>query len=396
MARGERVVALDALRGLAVAGMILVTSPGDWGATYAQLQHAAWDGWTMTDMVFPAFLFSVGAAVGLSMPLPLGTAAARRALWIRAGRRVAALILLGLALEATRNLAMVLGAPPSGEAGLDHLRLPGILQRIALAYALALALTLTTSRREGPMRHVRWQGVAAAAFGLLALYWLLMTSVPVPGYGTGQLDPEGNLAAFVDRAVFGTAHLWPLGAEVWGGPVVYDPEGLLSTLPATANVLFGVIAGTAWRRPNGRALVAAFGGLAFLAGLLLDPVIVINKRIWTPSFAMLSTGVSAAALSALGLAFARPLVARLCSPLLVLGGNAILAFVLATLLGRVYAFPFLPVGNETLSPQTALFRAVAAGIPDPKVASLVCALTVLALVTLAVLPLHRRGLHLRL
>lgn len=117
----SRFSALDVLRGAAVAGMILVTSPGDWGSTYAQLQHAGWDGWTLTDMIFPTFLFSVGVALGLSFPKPLTGATGRKLFWWRIARRVIALTLLGLLLEATYNWSIELagaGSTASGKAGL--------------------------------------------------------------------------------------------------------------------------------------------------------------------------------------------------------------------------------------------------------------------------------------
>lgn len=397
MSAPARFLPLDLLRGLAVAGMILVTSPGDWAAAYAPLRHAEWDGWTLADMVFPAFLFSVGVALGLSFPRPLATPEEGRRYRRRVARRVAALIGLGLALEATHTLAVALGAPHLGGAGLENMRLPGILQRIALCYAIASAVMAWTAQQLGDDRaEVSVRGMAAAIAVLLVSYWAAMLLVPVPGYGTGRLDPAGNLAGYVDRLAFTVPHLWALGWAAPGGPVFYDPEGLLSTLSATADVLFGALAALAWRRaPDRSALaIAAAGAVLMIVGALLDPLIPINKRIWTPSFALLSSGFAALALAALAVASRSAVARTLLVTLEVLGGNAILAFVLSTLIGRVYSFPL--IGAKRVSPQAWLNGEMLALVGDPPLASLLCAAIVLAAVIALLWPLHRRALHFRL
>jgi predicted acyltransferase len=394
-----RVQALDLLRGAAVAGMILATSPGDWALTYSQLRHADWNGWTATDMVFPAFLFSVGFALGLSFPRHFGEADARKQYWWRVGRRVIALILLGLALEATYNLAIGLGAWFPGKPGLENLRIPGILQRIALCYGLSATLLAVTARRgTDGLFHVNVRAIVAAIVVVLIGYWALLTSVPVPGYGAGRLDIEGNLPSYVDRAVFGVSHLWPLGSVGWGKPVFYDPEGLLSTFPAATNCLLGALAAVVWRRLPDRApiLIALFGLALLILGLLIDPIFAINKRIWTSSFALLSSGVAAIALAAFAIAAHSTAIARFLTPLRVLGGNAILAFVISTLFGRLYGAPLIGSGADRRSPATWLDHAIQSFVPDPLMASLLCAVSVLALITLLLWPLHRRAIHFRL
>jgi predicted acyltransferase len=394
----ERVPALDLLRGAAVAGMILVTSPGDWGAAYSQLRHADWNGWTAADMVFPAFLFSVGMALGLSFPHPLGDADARRQYWWRVGRRVVALIVLGLALETTYNLAIGLGAWFPGKAGLENLRIPGILQRIGLCYGLsAVLLAATARRRRDGLFHVNVRAVAATILVILVGYWALLNFVPVPGHGPGHLDIEGNLPGYIDRMVFGVSHLWPLGNVGWGQPVFYDPEGLLSTLPAATNTLLGVLAAVLWRRSPDRAAasLAVCGVLLIVAGLLLDPLFAINKRIWTSSFAVLSSGVAAVAFAMLAIAVRSAPIARLLTPLRVLGGNAILAFVISTLFGRLYGAPLMGSGDSRVAPAKWLDHVFQRFVADPYLSSLICAIAVLALVTLLIWPLHRRALHFR-
>jgi len=185
----QRVMVLDLLRGTAVAGMIVVTSPGDWNDAYPFLRHATWNGWTLADMVFPMFLFAVGMALGFSFPRALGEPGALPRLWSRVGRRATALILIGLIVNATFN-ADILGIPVYiGHPGIAFLRIPGVLQRIALCYVAAMALILFSGRKtaDGTV-DVNPRAIAGAIVGLLILYWLLMRFVPVPGFGTGRLD----------------------------------------------------------------------------------------------------------------------------------------------------------------------------------------------------------------
>ena len=395
----NRLIVLDVLRGAAVAGMILVTSPGEWNDAYAPLRHAEWNGWTLADMVFPTFLFTVGMTLGLSFPRALSTPDARARLWRRVARRAAGLILLGLALNAVYTIA-VPGIPVYiGHPGLAFVRIPGVLQRIAICYIGAVAMILGFARKtpDGKL-DINPRALAAAIVAMLLLYWALMRFVPVPGYGVGQLDPEGNLAAYIDRAVFTPRHMWPLGSVNWGGPVVYDPEGLLSTVPAMTNTLIGVLAGWAWRR-DARAAVPriAIAGIALMAtALLLDPLFPINKKIWTSSFALLSGGFSLLALAALGLLLRSAMAERLAMPFRVLGGNAVLAFSVSILLTKFSGAPWFRWNGETVTAQKWGDEVARNLIPDIHVASLACALAILAIVTLPLWPLHRRAIHFRL
>lgn len=386
--KSRRVVALDLLRGAAVAGMILVTSPGDWNHAYAQLRHAAWNGWTLADMVFPAFLFAVGMALALAYPRTQGEATRLR-LGVQVVRRALVLVVIGLALNLLAAVAFFDAA---------HVRLPGVLQRIGVAWALAATLLLATAAEEQPGRlRLRPWAVLAAAVLLLAGYTAALLWIPVPGYGTGRLDPAGSLPAYLDRLLFGVRHLWPYGIDA-AGAVVYDPEGLLTTVPATVNVLFGVLAGWQWRQAPARALrsILLGGALLFVAGLLLDHWLPINKRLWTASFALLSSGFSAVALVLLALSARSATLLRLLWPLQVLGGNAILAFVLSSLLSIAGELRWLPgAGGAGVSPQVWGFDLAQRFIADPYLASFACALGVLALVTLLLAPLHARSIHMR-
>jgi predicted acyltransferase len=400
VAQGGRLQALDMLRGLAVAGMIIVVSPGDWGQRYAQLDHANWNGATVADMVFPAFLFSVGMALGLSFPRTLATASERRLFWSRLLRRTILLIFLGIVVEASFVIAQsVMGPFSDGGGWLQHTRIPGILQRIGLCYGFAGALVYVTATRDAEgIARIDPRKILGSALIILVGYWVLLELVPVPGFGAGQLTPAGSLPGFIDRTVFTEPHLWPLGSATGSRPATYDPEGLLSTLPAMTNVLFGVLAAWAWKRNPGTATttIAVAGVLLIGGGLALDPFFVINKRIWTSSFALLGSGVSALAFAGLALALRSRFVDSVLIPLRVLGANAILAFLLSTLMSRFSGFPIMPEGGQRLTPQTWAYHRALAVLPEPHLASLLCALSVLALVTLLIWPLHQRAIHFRI
>lgn len=395
----KRVVALDVLRGTAVAGMIVVTSPGDWNDAYPLLRHATWNGWTLADMVFPMFLFAVGMALGLAFPRAFGEPGALARHWRRVGRRAAALILLGLIVNATFT-AEILGIPVYiGHPGLDFLRIPGVLQRIALCYIAATALILASGRKtaDGAV-DVNPRAIAAAVAGILVVYWLLMRFVPVPGFGIGRFDQEGNLASYIDRTLFTTAHLWPLGSVNWGGPVVFDPEGLLATLPATTNTLFGVLAAVAWRRLGDQAVsrFSLLGAGLMAAGQSFDAVFPINKLIWTSTFALLSAGFSYLTLAFLLWMLRSRRFERLCVPLRILGCNAILAFLLSIVFTKIGGAPWFRLNGATVTAQgwgDGIARQI---LPDVHLAATACAFGVLAIITLMLWPLHRRALHVRL
>jgi predicted acyltransferase len=329
----ERLVSLDVYRGLTVAGMILVTDPGTYNAVYWPLRHAEWNGATPTDMIFPSFLFIVGVAIPLSFAARIERGADRARLARHVVLRSVMLFAMGL---------IVNGFP---DYDLHTLRIPGILQRIALCY-LCGGLIYLWSR--GSVR-TRAQGsagnwiIAGLTTFILAAYWLVLKLVPVPGFGAGRLDSLGNLPAYIDRSILGTRHMWAYGLTPGYG-VTYDPEGLISTLPAVATLLVGVLAG-AWMRTkrSGRQKaigLAAAGLILLLMGWLLHPLLPINKRIWTSTFVLFSSGVSL-----LAFAFCYAIVdlkrwRRWAAPAVIFGTNAIFAFalsgVITTLSDRIH------------------------------------------------------------
>ena len=325
--------------------MILVNNPGTWSAVYPPLLHAEWNGWTYTDTIFPFFLFIVGVSMALSLGRRRAAGAPPGALARHLGFRAAAIAGLGLALGLASFFAF----------HKEHMRFPGVLQRIGLCVLAAGAIFLFCGARAS----------AAAAVVLLVGYWVLMAS--------GPLDPEGNLAAQIDRAVFG-AHTWKAG---------WDPEGLLSTLPAIATTLFGVLVGERLRAgpPAGRirGLFVA-GALATAAGLLWGRVFPINKSLWTSSYALLMSGLACVCLAACVWVVDVRGWKRWAAPLVWLGRNAIAAFTLSTL-GAIALIAVKVAGPEgkPRSLWATIYRTVFDRFADPRLGSLLFALGYLAL-----------------
>lgn len=315
----ERLVSLDAFRGITIAGMILVNNPGSWSHVYPPLLHATWHGWTPTDLIFPFFLFIVGAAITFSFAsqaeiLP------RKPIYWKILRR--ALILFGLGL--------LLALFPQFDFA--AMRIPGVLQRIAVCYGIASVIYLNTN--------IRQQAWITAI--LLLAYWAMMALIPVPGHGAGDLGREGNLAAYVDYQLL-KGHLWK---ETW------DPEGLLSTIPAIATTLAGILTGHLLRSGRDKRDIAgwifATGWMAILAGLLWGILFPINKNIWTSSYVVFTAG---AALQFLGFCYWLidvKGIKKWAHPATIYGMNAIAVYVLSGLLVEIliYARIHNPGGSE--------------------------------------------------
>jgi len=364
-----RIISVDVLRGLTVAAMVLVNNPGSWSAVYWPLRHAEWNGFTPTDMIFPFFLFIVGAAI----PLALGTRLERDAPGLvgRVLRRSLAIFALGLLLHALPWFHLA------------TLRVPGVLQRIAVCYLLAALLVIWSRGIAG------WRLQALAAGALLVGYWLLMTRVPVPGGVAGDLSPAGNLAGYVDRLV--------LGPHVWTVSKFYDPEGLLSSLPAVATTLLGVLAGH-WLRGAGTARRVTgglvLGGLAATAvGWLWGQSFPINKSLWTSSYALFMAGLAALALAACYWLIEGRRWRRLAGPFVVLGITALPLFFLSSLMARLLLL--IRVGPEQVRLQAWLFDRLFASWLPPIDASLAYALAYVLLWWGLMWALSRTGVRLR-
>jgi len=328
----QRLLSLDAFRGFTIAAMLLVNNPGDWGHLYGPLGHAKWDGWTFTDWIFPFFVF----ISGVSMTISLGRRAAlgddKLSLLAQTARRAALIIAIGLALNLIPGF------------NLDTLRIPGVLQRLGLCTLLTAPIVLWWG----------WRGQALWALALLAAYSAIQLLLPVPDaqgvWHTGSLQPGEDVGAWLDR--------WLMDGHLWRQSRTWDPEGLLSTVPAVASQLLGVLAGhwlAARRDPGEKATWFLVAGLACLwAGQLLDAWLMpINKSLWTPAYAvsmsgwaLLMFGLFYWLLDAMPLPLARARLARWAHPLVVFGMNALFLFALSGLLAKLLGFIKLADGRS--------------------------------------------------
>lgn len=357
-----RLTALDAFRGAAMLLMVLVNDGGG-PRSYGQLEHSQWNGWTLTDTVFPSFLWIVGVAITLSFGKRLQAGMARSNLMLQVIKRAAILYLLGFALYLAPHF------------DLSHSRILGVLQRIAICYLIAASLYLFTGVR----------GQIAATVGLLGLYTSLMVWGPVPGYGHGNLTVEGNFAHYVDRIV--------LGMHNYARTKTWDPEGVVSTLPAIATALLGVMAGHILRLKS--TLRTRIGWL-LLAGIVLvcggeiwSLWMPINKKLWSGSFTLLMAGLDFIVLAlALWLVDERK-YKKAVKPLVIVGMNSIAVYMASEILAEV--LDDVHVGSNGASLHALIYSHFFAPLGTVENASLLWALCFTLLMYLGAYFLYRKS-----
>lgn len=369
-----RLMSLDLFRGATIALMILVNDPGNGSASYWPLKHANWNGWTPTDLVFPFFLFIVGTAMAFSFTSRLHRGESREHLLKHVLWRGLALFALGVFLN---------GFPD--HYGLDHWRFYGVLQRIAICYVLASVLELWTD----------WRTQLAVAVTCIVGYWLLMRFVPVPGFGVPThdvpiLDPDRNIAAWLDRKLM-MGHLYE-GTR--------DPEGVISTIPALATCLAGLLTGK-WlrtaRSQKTKALgMAVVGVLAIMAGKAWDPWFPINKKLWTSSYVLLTAGLALICLAACyWIVDVKRLRGWWTKLILVFGMNAIAAYCFAELAAKLLdSIRLATHGGATI--QESLYQWLFAPWASPASASLMYALAYVAFCWAAMAVLYHKRLFLKI
>lgn len=312
----QRLLSLDFFRGLTVAAMILVNNPGDWGHIYAPLEHAEWNGCTPTDLIFPFFLFIVGVSISQSMSFRKSNPSSYRRTILKSGKR--ALILFGLGVFISLY-PTIFTAPAEA---LKHVRIPGVLQRIALVFLFSSICYLKMSDKT----------ILKTIIGLLVLYWAMMMFVPVPHIGYANLEKETNLGAWIDRTLLTEQHLWPLS-------VTWDPEGLFGTIPAIGSGLIGVLAGNYLKRKDiieaeKVAWLFTVGLFLTILGLIWDMEFPINKSLWTSSYVLYTGG-----LATIGLALSYWVIDikgynRFTKPFVVYGVNAITVFFMSAIISK--------------------------------------------------------------
>lgn len=348
----KRLLSLDVFRGMTIAGMILVNNPGTWSAIYSPLEHAEWNGWTPTDFIFPFFLFIVGVAIPLALGKRIESGTVTRDVYIKIFRRSAVIFLLGLFLAAFPYF------------GLSDLRIPGVLQRIAVCYLIASILFL----------HFDWKKLVYVSIGLLLVYWLLMTLIPVPGCAvTTMNDKACNLAAYIDRIIFTEAHIWKQAK-------VYDPEGILSTLPAIVTTVSGILTGM-WLKKDGSnyekvAGLFFFGVVLVALGWCWNFFFPINKALWTSSYVLFTSGL---ALCFLGFCYWLIDIKgyeKWAKPFIVFGVNALALYVLSGLLTEILILIEVPGGDgKTTSLWGWIFHNIFLSVAEPINASLMFAIS---------------------
>ncbi|MDE3058893.1 MAG: DUF5009 domain-containing protein [Bacteroidota bacterium] len=312
MIKHERLTSLDAFRGATIAGMMIVNNPGTWSHIYPQLEHAPWSGWTFTDWIFPFFLFIVGVAMTFSFRYRMEAGADKKKLYVQVVRRAVIIFLLGFILA---------GFP---YFHLATIRIPGVLQRIAVCYLIASLIVMNSG----------WKGQVYWIVGLLTSYWLMVKLIPVPGYGAGVMQPTGSLCWYVDSHVL-AGHTWS-GAPVPG----FDPEGIVSTIPAIATTLFGVLTGH-WlqserTKEEKTAWMFVAGNIFLLFGAILDMWLPINKNMWTSSYSIFMAGWALVCLAMFYWLIDVKGYKKWATPLVIYGMNAITVFFLSGIIGRLY------------------------------------------------------------
>ncbi len=366
-----RLMSLDLFRGATIALMILVNDPGDGRASYWPLKHADWNGWTPTDLVFPFFLFIVGVAMAFSFTSRLQRGEAQTDLFKHVVWRGLALAGLGIFLNGFPN-----------HFGLDHWRFYGVLQRIAICYVITSALELWTN----------WRTQLAVTFACLVGYWVLMRYVPVPGFGIPThdiplLDPDRNIAAWLDRKLL-MGHLYE-GTR--------DPEGVVSTIPALATCLAGLLTGKWLRTANSAAKKAvamlAVGVLAILVGKTWDVWFPINKKLWTSSYVIFTAGLALICLAACyWVVDAKRLRGAWTKVILVLGTNAIAAYFFSEFVAKL--IENIHLGGLTI--QQFIYQRLFAPFGSPANASLLFALTYVAFCWGALALLYRKRIFIKI
>ena len=391
----ERLVSLDVFRGLTIAGMLLVNDPGSWSAIFPPLEHAEWNGWTPTDLIFPFFLFIVGITTYLSMSARRARGDDDSALVKQILRRGIIIYLLGFAMAMFPFYQWgTIDSLPNASAWdrivfrIEHVRILGVLPRIGIVYICAGLLTLKTTLKQ-----------QVIIIGTLLLgYWFAMTLIPVPGENEiGALllhTKDRNLAAYLDRLILGTNHTWV-------GSVTFDPEGPLSTIPAIGTAMLGVIAGR-WIALKEKPLLErisglfAAGSLAMVIGLMWNWSFPINKSLWTSSYVMFTAGMACVAIATIMWIVDYANVKWWTKPLVVFGVNPIVAFVGSGVMARlIYTLWHVNYNGHSTSIQDATYQALFLSWLPPRVASLGFAIMFVLLWYGILLVLYRKKIILK-
>jgi predicted acyltransferase len=378
--KSPRLLSLDVLRGATIATMILVNDPGDWDHIYPPLEHSVWNGCTPTDLVFPFFLFMAGVSVVYAMETRKANKEDHGRLIGHAFQRMITLLLINYGLEfifsvignyrATNNFDIL--------HTLGHMRLPGVLPRIAIVYFISTVLYLKTSAKTRVWIFA----------GVLIGYYIIMSFIPVPGVGYANLEPATNLGAWLDRLVFGTNHLWNQ-SHTW------DPEGILGTIPAIGTGLFGVRVGS-WLKAKGMddgkkvTWMFVYGVGAVLLALVWDLFFPINKQLWTSSFVLYTGGLGTITLAMLYWLIDVQGYKKATSFFVAFGTNAITAYILAGVVPALIGYIPVHFNGRIVDPLNYIFLTVFAPNFSPVNASLLGAILLVLIIWVIMWVLYKR------
>ncbi len=374
----ERLMSLDVFRGMTIAGMLLVNNPGSWGHIYPPFKHAAWHGWTYTDTIFPFFLWIVGVAIPFSLVRRVEQGDHKGILFARIFKRFVIIFGLGWFLAAFPFYNFSEGTWVKWET----FRIFGVLQRIAVCYLIASTLVMLTKVRT----QVLW-----AAFFLVS-YWAIMSLNSMPGFLPGDLTTEGNFSHYVDSTI--------LGKHVWKSAKTWDPEGIVSTLPAIASCLMGVMTGHLLRTKKSMeektAWILSGGALLMWIGQIWNIWLPINKPIWTSSYAVFMAGLAMTVFGVCYWLVDREKHQTWVKPFAIYGMNAITVFVLAGVLGRLSLEIKVPMADKPTALKTYLFETFFKGIGEtPYLGSLAWAIMYVTLLYLVAYGLYRKKWFIR-
>ena len=368
--KSERLLSLDIFRGITILGMILVNNPGSWGDVYSPLLHAKWNGCTPTDLIFPFFLFIVGVTTTMSLSKYRGSENKNSDVIFRLVRRSLTIFLLGIFLS---------GFP---YFDLSTIRIPGVLQRIAVVYFFVSIIFL----------NVRKENLIYVLAALLLVYWGLMTLIPVPGFGTPNLEPATNLGAWLDRLL--------LDGHLWSHSKTWDPEGLLSTIPAIGTSMLGVLTGYWLRSDNDKTTKTVwmfFYGVVLMAlGYAWNFWFPINKSLWTSSYVVYTGG-----LALVFLAFCYWLIdvhekKWWIKPFHIYGTNAIAVFFLSSFVAKLlYLIKFTGSDGNIITLKYYIYSNLYMPIASPMNASLLFALTYIAFWLFIIWLLYRKQIFIK-
>jgi predicted acyltransferase len=366
-----RLRSLDFFRGLTVAGMILVNNPGDWDHIYAPLEHSKWNGCTPTDLVFPFFLFIVGVSIVFAMASKKTDPANHRSLILKALRRSITIYLIFLILALIPKFDF------------QHVRLLGVLPRIAIVFFICTIIFIKTTRKT--QLWIFWS--------ILFAYYFIMNFIPVPGVGYSNLEPATNLAAWLDRTILTTNHMW-------SGSKIFDPEGILSTLPSISTCLLGIFTGT-WlqrkdRNPDNKvAWLFSVGVLLVIGGLIWNGFFPMNKALWTSSFVLFTGGL---AMTTLALSYWLIDVngrQKYTIPFVAFGSNAIIIYVVSGYLPEIIGAIHVTDGGQPSNAWQYAYHHLFESWLTPINASLACALVYVALLTIPMIIMYRKKIFIR-